>query len=210
MLSPSWSPSGTQIVFATTDRELWIIDVDGDRRQRIASGTAHYSSPAWAPDGSLIAYCLLPVIDGRIGSDDIWVMEPDGDNPTRLTDIGDSCLPAWSTDSSHIAFTAWVFRRDAPGDHSDVWVMTRDGTERRNLTDNPARFDRAPDWSPDGTRIAFDSAGPLQGREDPDIGLVIEHDPRADVYLMPASDGPATRLTTSDEPDGAPAWRPTP
>jgi Tol biopolymer transport system component len=106
MLSPSWSPSGTEIVFATTERDLWIIDVDGDRRQRIASGIAHYSSPAWAPDGSLIAYCSLPVIDGRIGSEDIWVIEPDGDNPVRLTDRGDACLPAWSQDSAQTAFTA--------------------------------------------------------------------------------------------------------
>jgi len=210
MLSPSWSPSGTQIVFATTERDLWIIDVDGDRRQRIASGVAHYSSPAWAPDGSLIAYCSLPVIDGRIGSDDIWVIEPDGGNPVRLTNSGDACLPAWSPDSSQIAYTAWVFPQDAPGDYSDVWVMNRDGSGQRNLTDDPARFDRAPDWSPDGIRIVFDSAGPLQGREDPIIGLVIEHDPPADVYMMSASGGPKTRLTTSGEPDGAPAWRPLP
>jgi Tol biopolymer transport system component len=208
MLAPSWSPSGAQIVFATTERDLWIIDRDGERRHRIASDIAHLSSPAWAPDGTLIAYCSLPVTDGRIGSDDVWVVEPDGDNPVRLTDRGDACLPAWSPDSSQIAFTAWVFPQDAPGDHSNVWVMSRDGSEQRNLTDDPSRFDRAPDWSPDGTRIAFDSAGPLQGREDPDIGLVIEHDPPADVYVMPAGGGPKTSLTTSHDPDGAPAWRP--
>lgn len=210
MLSPSWSPEGSQIVFASTDRDLWIIDVDGGDRRRIASGVAHYSSPAWAPDGSLIAYCSLPVTDGRMGSDDIWVIEPDGSNPERLTDRGDACLPAWSPDSSQIAFTAWVFPQDAPGDHSEVWVVGRDGSGQKNLTNDPARFDRTPDWSPDGTRIAFDSAGPLVGREDPVVGLVIEHDPRADVYVMAAGGGPKTRLTTGDEADGAPAWRPFP
>lgn len=210
MLSPSWSPEGSQIVFASTDRDLWIIDVDSGNRRRIASDVAYYSSPAWAPDGSLIAYCSLPVTDGRIGNNDIWVIRPDASDPERLTNRGDACLPAWSPDSSQIAFTAWMFAQDAARDHSDVWVMSRDGSGQRNLTNDPARFDRAPDWSPDGTRIAFDSAGPLRGREDPAVGLVIEHDPPADVYVMAAGGGAKTRLTTGGGADGAPAWRPVP
>lgn len=210
VLSPSWSPDGSQIVFVDTHWDLWVIDVDGSDRKRITSDVAHQSSPAWAPDGSLIAYCSLPVTGGLMGSNDIWVIEPDGTDPTRLTDRGDSCLPAWAPDSSQIAFTAFVFAQDASGDHSDIWVMQRDGSGQRNLTNDPARFDRAPAWSPDGTTIAFDSAGPLRGRQDPDRGVVIEHDPPADVYLVDAGGGPKTRLTTGVEPEGAPAWRPLP
>jgi TolB protein len=208
MLSPSWSPDGSQIVFASTDRDLWIVDTASGDRRRLTSDAAHQSSPAWAPDGSLIAYCLLPVTDGKLGSDDIWVVRPDGSHPEKLTDRGDACLPAWSPDASQIAFTAWVFPPDGSDSYSDVWVMNRDGSRHRNLTDDPGRFDRSPDWSPSGTWIAFDSAGPFRGREDPIRGSVIEHDPAADVYLVAAGGGPKTRLTTGDHPEGAPAWRP--
>ena len=128
MLSPSWSPDGSRIAFASTDRNLWIVKTDGSGLEQLTSDTAHQSAPAWAPDGSLIAYCSLPVTGGLLGADDIWVMTPDGGNPRQLTTDGDSCLPAWSPDSSQIAFTVWVFPQDASSDYSDIWVMSRDGT----------------------------------------------------------------------------------
>lgn len=209
MLSPSWAPDGSQIVFADTDWDLWIISVDGGDRQRITFDSGHQSSPAWAPDGSAIAYCLLPVTDGLLGSTGIWVMRPDGGDPQRLTDTGDACLPAWSPDSSQIAFTAWEYPQGAD-DYSDVWIMDRDGSRQWNLTNDSTRFDRAPDWSPDGTEIAFDSAGPVRPREDPVLGLVIEHDPPADVYQVAVEGGTKTPLTTGDAAEGAPAWRPVP
>lgn len=209
MLWPSWSPDGTRIVFADTgSRDLWIIEIDKGDSVRITFDSAHQSSPAWAPDGSLIAYCVLPVVDNVFGRNDIWVANPDGSNTRMLTDMGDTCSPSWSPDSRELAFTVFVFSEEPGSDQSDVWIMNRDGTGQRNLTNDPTRFDRNPSWSLDGTKIAFDSAGPIVGRDDPDLGLVIEHDPPADVYIMNVNGGPKTRLTTGNEADGAPAWRP--
>ena len=210
IFSASWSPDGSQIVFAGSDRDLWIMDVDGGERTRITQDATHQSNPAWAPDGSLIAYCSLPVTAGLLGSDDIWVIEPDGSNPQQLTDTGDACLPAWSPDSAQIAFTAWVFAPDFSGDQSDVWIMNRDGSGQRNVTNDPTRFDSAPAWSSDGSTIAFHSGGPLRGRQDPVLGEVIEHDPPLDIYLMHVAGGPKKRLTTGEESDGGPAWQPLP
>ena len=56
--------------------------------------------------------------------------------------------------------------------------------------------------------IAIDSAGPLSFRQDPDVGLVIEHDPPADLYLLDPVDGETSQLTAGNEAEGAPAWRP--
>ncbi len=207
-LSPSWSADGTRLVWATTDWDLWIINVDGSDRRQITSDPAHQNLPAWSPEGSLIAYCSIPVEGNLVsGDEDVWVMEPDGGDPRQLTDTGKSCSPAWSPDGSQIAFVTWVFT--VTGDHSDVWVMNADGSAQRNVTNDPTRIDRSPAWSPDGTRLAFVSAGPFRVREDPQRGEVIEHDPPANIYLIPAAEGgPKTQLTVGDHGDAAPSWEP--
>ena len=124
-LSPSWSLDGTRLLWATTDWDLWIINVDGSDRWQITSDPAHQHLPVWSPDGSLIAHCPLPV-DGTFvsGGDDVWVMEPNGSDPRQLTDTSNSCSPAWSPNSSQIAFVTFVFTET--GHHSDVWVMNAD------------------------------------------------------------------------------------
>src|SRR3954470_11002266 len=38
----------------------------------------------------------------------------------------------------------------------DIWTMSPDGSDLTRLTNDPA-LDRAPSWSPDGTKIAFAS-----------------------------------------------------
>lgn len=39
---------------------------------------------------------------------------------------------------------------------SDIYIMSVDGTDVRNLTNHPAP-DQEPEFSPDGTRLLFDS-----------------------------------------------------
>ncbi len=49
-------------------------------------------------------------------------------------------------------------------DNSEIYVMDADGGNEENLTNNPA-YDAQPNWSPDGTKIAFASkrdGGPSQ------------------------------------------------
>jgi len=90
-------------------------------------------------------------LSGRIAFDnfdDVWTIDPDGTDLTRLTDSpGPDFDPSWSPDGTRIAF-----RSERSGE-PEIWVMNADGTEQRRLTAG-----LSPAWSPDGSLIAF--AGP--------------------------------------------------
>jgi Tol biopolymer transport system component len=93
----------------------------------------------WSPDGSRIAfYSFLDT-----SSVEIYVMNADGSNLTRLTNnhAWDSD-PQWSPDGKYITFTS---ARDGT---FDIYVMNADGSKQTSLTHNPERTDFQPSWSP--------------------------------------------------------------
>jgi TolB protein len=100
--------------------------------------------PRWSPDGRRIVFATA-----RDGDLEIYVMDADGSNQTRLTrSPGLDTFPAWSPDGTRIAF---VSRRDG---NPDLYVMRADGTDVRRLTEHPER-DEQPAWHPDGRRLVF-------------------------------------------------------
>src|SRR4051812_15216814 len=56
-LLPSWSPGSKQLAYQSGGR-VWTVGIDGTDRRRIAVGRF----PAWAPDGSAIAYVDAGVV----------------------------------------------------------------------------------------------------------------------------------------------------
>ena len=120
----------------------------------------------------------------RDGNPEIYTMDSDGGNQTRLTfnEAGDG-WPTWSPNGQQIAFKS---ERDG---NSEVYVMDVDGSNLRNLTRHPA-FDSTPHWHPDGKRIAF-----MRGE---DIGRLYTID----------LDGNNLRLITEADFIGSPKWSP--
>ncbi len=86
----------------------------------------------------------IAFVSNRDGNFEVYVMDTDGSNQTRLTNnpaIDEG--PAWSPDGTKIAF-----RSDRDGNF-EVYVMDTDGSNQTRLTNNPA-FDSFPAWSPVG------------------------------------------------------------
>jgi Tol biopolymer transport system component/preprotein translocase subunit YajC len=133
----------------------------------------------------------IAFLSTRDGNIEIYVMNPDGSNQTRLTSSPEyDHSPAWSPDGRKIAF---VSLRDG---NDDIYVMNADGSAVTNLTnttfteDNPIS-NAGPAWSPDGTRIAFSS------RRDQGNG---------GIWVMNSDGTDPTQITSEGET--APAWSP--
>lgn len=186
MDSPTWSPDGTQIAFASNEvgnDDVWVVSADGSSEPRRLTGNDGTDrDPAWSPDGRFIAYASdqgSPAIDGYAGSTEIFAMEANGNNPRQLTDAnGGSYSPAWSPDGQSI-----VFISDRGGD-ADVYLMNAAGEGENLLTfDDNSAEDRSPAFTPDGRLVAF---------------LSNRIEARFQVYLVDLRGDQVTRVTNND------------
>ncbi len=135
----------------------------------------------WSADGTRIAFS--GTVDGNA---DIYVMDADGKNLTRLTTTSEADLePAWSPDGGTIAFTS------LRGGTSQIWAMNADGTSARQLTDG-AGASSSPTFRRDGRMIAFIST----------------RDGNADLFEMGSEGAEPTAITRTPEPESFPAYFP--
>ncbi len=116
-----------------------------------------FSQIAWSPDGKRIAF-----VDPVVGRRGIYVSNPDGSDPQRLTEGVNDGWPSWSPDGTRIAFSS---TRDDPSIQvcepgadfrcpTDIYTVGADGSQVTRLTSDPAPEYR-PAWSPDGSQVAF-------------------------------------------------------
>lgn len=191
----------------TSTGDLYVMSPDGTGARQLTTGI-QVEYPRWSRDSSNIVFTGF-----RNGSGDIYTARADGTALTQLThDASGEMHPAWSPDGSKIAFS-----RNHSG-RWDVFVMNADGTGVRQLTSNhevlgtgdstqiapgdttavapgdttvytqPFGDGMVPVWSPDGTRIVFETT--RHGEQE--------------LYVMNADGSAPRRLTV--RPDSGGAW----
>jgi TolB protein len=177
------------------------MDADGGTVTQITDAPGDDLSPAWSPDGTLIAFS-----GGGEGNSEIYVVPTTGGEPVNLTnDPGDDFSPAWSPDGTLIAFSSYR----GEGLDAEVFLMNADGSDQRAITSNDA-MDGAPAWSPDGTRIAFESDRDAPPPESPSPGMIVFTAGISDIYVMNADGSDVVRVTQRADGGGAahPSWSP--
>lgn len=134
---PSWSPDGKSIIFRS-GIDIATMPADGGGP---ATSLTHEVAPSFAqmpaisPDGKDVAFMSF-----RDGYCSVFRMTTDGDRPVNLTpkDAGDAAsqwcsrAPSWSADGSRIFFMS---QRPSTRGVNQIFVVDRDGTDLRQLTD---------------------------------------------------------------------------
>ena len=201
---------------------VYAMGADGTDLQRLtntpSSSEGEDYQPTWAPDGSWLAFTSTrseaphdPDNPTSNFSDDreIYRMDADGTNETQLTatpSVNSDEQPSISPDGTKIAFASnrhYRFFGDPENpDLLDIYVMNADGTgDPTRLTFDAApawpldTYTQNPAWSPDGSRIAYESTRGLEGK--------------GEIFVIKA-DGSGEPINVSNDPswDTDPAWSP--
>jgi Tol biopolymer transport system component len=142
---PTWSPDGTQILYAS-DRsgsiQLYKVNRDGSGRKVVTSLPAIRGRSDWSADGQYIV-----TYSGPSWNREVFIMNADGTDSRQLTPSGgNSQGPSFSPDGQWVAFTAYF---DNYGDDHgcEIYIIRIDGTDLRRLTENDY-CDYQPRWGP--------------------------------------------------------------
>jgi Tol biopolymer transport system component len=160
-IEPALSPDASQIAFAWNgpkqdNFDIYTMRLGSDEPFRMTTHPAHDLSPAWSPDGRVIAF--IRQLNSRHGE---LLLIPAGGGPEhKIVDLNDKEFQespgrlvslAWSPDGAAIAASD-----RQPGDASErIYLFSRTG-EMRPLTSPAAPLaDHTPAFSSDGRVLAF-------------------------------------------------------
>ncbi|TSE35376.1 Tol-Pal system beta propeller repeat protein TolB [Tepidimonas charontis] len=147
IISPAWSPTGTQLAyvsFETRKPVIYVHDLATGRRRLLASFRGSNSAPAWSPDGRRL-YATLTLG----GSSQIYALDVDGGAPQRITQTGGiDTEPAFAPDGKAVYFVS------DRGGSPQIYRMTPDGREVTRVTFE-GTYNISPAVSPDGRQLAY-------------------------------------------------------
>jgi dipeptidyl aminopeptidase/acylaminoacyl peptidase len=204
---PSSALSSQFIVYVNTPdggvANVWKMNPDGTGKQQLT--TRGGGEPVISPDGSKIVFtttrdyvpppppppppppCCDSVDEESLGDgEEIYVMNADGSNQTRLTvNSSRDIAPSWSPDGSKI-----IFSSDRTG-HWQIFTMNPSGGDVTRVVTTGSN-ETNPKFSPDGTKIVFISSRSGKGQ----------------VWTMNADGTSPFRVTQDSYSNDYPSWSP--
>ncbi len=150
---PSFSPDGEWVVFESHPIDVEKEGVITKYKLDGTSGYVEMSDPAdnlkqpnWSPLGDKILYQKQ---DGDAW--DIWIMNVDGSNKTKLTSNGESTDAVFSQDGN------WIYYSSGGENikQANIFKIPVNGGTPVQIT-NSKNYDGAPSVSPNGTKVAFE------------------------------------------------------
>jgi TolB protein len=149
LMSPSWSPDGQWLAYVSFENKKSAIYVQfvrtGERRQ-VSARAGINGAPVYSPDGKKLALTL----GGSGGNPDIYVLELQTQNLTRITD--DPAIDteaAWAPDGKFIYFTS-----DRAGGPQIYKIGVNPGDRPKRITFS-GNYNARPRVSADGNQLAM-------------------------------------------------------
>jgi len=199
-ISPDASTVAYAAVVGDTGTQLHSLRIGGatpfivNRSQHVYKNRLRFS-----PDGASVAYSSYGAGPATRG---IFVMGATGENPRRIVEPS-AWESAWSPDGRSLAYSTafWTSPYNRTG-QGELWIVDVASRERRMIdTTDPADSANtsgwasdavSPDWSPDGTRIAY--WGVRGGTRD--------------IYTVSPAGGDVINITDDVHTDWNPIWGP--
>src|SRR6266849_4308348 len=195
--SPRWSPDGKSLAFLSSRPEsapsvaasqtappaeqpraqVYLLSMNGGEARRITNLKNGVSLFRWSPDGTRL------VVVSRIGPGDSRA-----DNKDR------SDVRHYKNTSYKFNDTGWIDDR-----RTHLWIIDVKSGSAKQITDGNDWNDSDPQWSPDGTRIAF-----VSNR----TGKEYDENRNTDVWVISAEGGLLTKISDHYEADNQPRWSP--
>jgi len=125
--SPTWSPDGSKIAFASIGdagySDLYIYHIEDQQLQRLMADPYDDRDPSWSPDGGQIAFISDRSSFGKGGSYNVFTYGT-ADGTIRYVTHGERVdfAPSWSPDGDWLIFSSSI--PDSTGRFSaqDIWV----------------------------------------------------------------------------------------
>ena len=187
--SPRWSPDGRSLAFISSRPsaegnsqeqprpQVYVLSLEGGEARRVTNLKNGVSLFQWSPDGSRL------VVVSRIGPSDSRPENKDRSDVRHYKNI-----------RYKFNDTGWFDDR-----RTHLWVVDVKTGTAQQITEGHDWNDSDPQWSPDGTKIAF-----VSNR----TGKEYEDSRNADVWVVSAEGGALTKISDHEESDNSPRWSP--
>jgi len=178
--------AGTRIAFIndqTGAKEVYVVDYDGERPQRITNNRSINLFPRWHPDGRILAFTSY-----KGGNPDLFIVDLEKGRPKELSQLqGLNLAGGFSPNDNGARLAATVSR----GKNPNIFIIELATGESKRVT-TQSGVEASPTFSPDGQWLAYVSD--LSGNPQ--------------VYTQELATGRTRRLTRMNWCD-SPAWSPT-
>ncbi|HEY5992608.1 MAG TPA: hypothetical protein VIU10_08515, partial [Candidatus Udaeobacter sp.] len=161
--------------------QVYLLSMSGGEARRITNLKNGVSLFRWSPDGTRLA------VVSRIGLSD-------SPRDSRADSRDRSDVRHYKNTSYKFNDTGWFDDR-----RTHLWIVEVRSGNAKQITEGNDWNDSDPQWSPDGTRIAFVSN--RTGRE-------YDENRNTDVWVISAEGGKLIKISDHDEADNQPRWSP--